>query len=154
MTNLPIKSESKKIQKRHLRRYKTGKITLVNKEVIRPSPQNAPKTQYKPEYKTSINQTQQNTQTPKVVLRPKERPKEALNNKKVDEFAENMAATIMFPIITFPGQEDTFPKPLKDQLQMLRMLQLMKDEKDFKENALDEEVLGYLSTASLVAPLD
>jgi hypothetical protein len=92
---------------------------------------------------------------PKIRFQEKRRvlPEAPSDKKQVDDFATTMVAMLTFPTIAFPGWESGYPPLIADKLEIARMIQAMKDPKEFKEYATDEEALGYLSTMSLAGPL-
>jgi len=157
MSNLPIRSERRMpVQEQHTRvvmtkhgRRRVRVNSGFNKEVTRRPIEHTEQPKFPfPETKTKESKVE-----PIIKLPPRERPA-APRSKDLDDWATSMVATLRFPTIAYTGQEGSYPQPLKEKIPLVRMIQLMKNPQDFKENATDEEVLGYLSTASLSGPFD
>jgi hypothetical protein len=61
---------------------------------------------------------------------------------------KGMLNTLFAPIIVFKGWESALPDTLKEDIKISRMLN------PDRQTATNEEAIGYLTTASLAAPLD
>ena len=72
--------------------------------------------------------------------------------KAIDRYAERMAFCLTAPVIAHPLALDTIDSKMKDRAKTERLAKLMKGEDDGL--ATDYEAMIYLSSASLVAPLD
>lgn len=71
---------------------------------------------------------------------------------KVDKQIDALVGALTDPIIVWPGGwGDAIPQQLKDEIQLQRLAQLIKDEGSV---ATDAEAAAYLMTASLDLPLN
>jgi hypothetical protein len=152
MTKVPAESMSKGIQRSDQRRFRSGKVARVNPGVKKS--RRVVKLVKKPSGGFS-RKKEKPKEKPKVNFKPKTRLSDRdkrSGGKDLDKFAVNTAAALQFKNVGFPGWETSFPVLLIDKIPMARLLQLMRNQKDFEEFATDEEVLGYVMTATLSGP--
>jgi hypothetical protein len=132
MKSKPVKGWK---QRKHVRRLKTKrgvKHVVVNPQIRKQYPGPKP-------YKQKIFPKQEKHEQV-VIAQPMKGP------------TDDIAAAMAFKAIGWPGQE--YPKLIKDRLIESRLLQLMRNAEDFREFATDDEAMGYISSASMPAPLD
>lgn len=124
--------------------------TRHGKRPIRINPGHHKKQPLKPQQTFQKKLIEESKPERKIELRPKEQTNEG---KEMAKWNKLMIGALRLPVIAFEGQEGNYPETIKTNIPIYRMLQLHKNEKDFEENATDQEVLGYLSTMSLAGPL-
>lgn len=153
-----IKSKSRNIQQKHIRRYPSGKITLINKNKnkikIRTTPKNTPRIRQKPRPQQPPK-TENTPRYEKPRLEPKTREHKPLKKEDLTILLSPMT----LKIITANGGSnwgDELKKKNKKLLETIkqkRFIQLMRDEQDYKTNALDEEAMIYISTLTMLGPI-
>jgi hypothetical protein len=154
---LPAKSSSKGIQRQHPRKFKSGKVTVVNKGLKKNAPAPFRAQQKGGGTRFELPPPPKQQAPPGIILKPKERTTDEdkkKRDKSWDRHAEDLVAALTLPTITWPGYEDSYPEMLRSRAQTDRMIQLMKSPDEFREFSTDGEALGYLSTASFIAPMD
>jgi hypothetical protein len=154
MARPPAKSESRRIQRQHVRkvRTKTGKKpVLVNKGVKKSRQQTLGRSFEPRQERSGSSKGQSLPPPPKVQLRPQVKPTRA-EKKEFGRWAEDMAAALQMRMIAHQGWESAYPELIKNLVVPARLIQLKNDPRDFEVYATDEEALGYLSTASLAGP--
>ena len=76
-------------------------------------------------------------------------------DRKVDGWISDLVGTFTDPIIVMPGGwGDTLPSWIREEITVERMFENMQSLKGEESLAADAEVVAYLYTASLEAPMD
>ena len=69
-----------------------------------------------------------------------------------DQRIENTVNAMFYPIVSYAGQESSYPPDLKRDMPLIRMMHNAENPEEFREKAHDFEAMGYLNTATMAGP--
>lgn len=74
--------------------------------------------------------------------------------RQIDKGISNIVYCLTFPMVGHPMWATAIPEDFRQQMPIIRMVQLMKEPDTFQEQATNEEAMAYIMTASLAFPLN